>query len=110
MTLETEDLQVMNFNHPYYKLGHKEFTTLTTMEKNHLECKVYEGKSSNGDRLLQIVSESGMITTFLNDQIPFSEKGLEVEVIGEDDGKVLILLPPEVGLEIITVNVMNLAA
>lgn len=80
------------------------------MGKDYLECKVYEGKSSTGD-YLQIISASGMITIFLNDQITLNKKGfLEVEVIGEDDGKVLVLLPPEVGLEIITVNVMSLAA
>ena len=80
------------------------------MEKNYLECEVYEGKSSEGD-YSQIVSINGVINTPRDNQIPFSEKGLEVEIIGEDDGKVLILLPPEVGLErTITVDVMSLAA
>jgi len=79
------------------------------METNYLKCRTYEGVSSNRG-YLEIVSRGGIINTTLKKNLPFTEKGLQVNVIGEDNGRATILLPPEMGLEVITVDVMNLAA
>ena len=79
------------------------------MEKNYLECRTYEGESSRD--CLEIISINGVINTLQTDQIPLTKEGLEVYVIGEDDGKALIILPPGIGIQReITVDVRFLAA